>query len=280
MKRFTVISLLCLVAVSAVAQQKADIIVSYDVRSKDWVTDSLRTHHMTLLANAAGSKFFNDISLWTDSLKSTPEGKEQWSQIIMAACMTRTPDGGMAFDMRKGPVKKEHTYVFTSLPEENLTLYDVFAGDPGYYREPLAEMQWQIADTTASILGYECVGARTDYHGRIWTAWFAPELPVPFGPWKLHGLPGLILKAESDNGITYKATGIQHTDRIMTPMYSAGDYGRVDRRKALADDDHYLNNKEAMLRARFAGSVRVTTPSSSEKYDGRRYASEPDYLSD
>ncbi len=125
-----------LLASMAVAQQRADIIVSYQESWRDWQSDTLKTVGMTLLANNNESKYFNDLSLWSDSLSSTPDGKAQLQQIIMAACMTQHPDGSISVDLRKGPVKKVDTYVFSNLADATITCYDKFAGELCCYTEP------------------------------------------------------------------------------------------------------------------------------------------------
>lgn len=270
--------IMCLLAIAGSAQNKADIIVSYDENSMNWEKDTLQTIRMSLLTNTQESKYFNDLSLWTDSLKSTPEGKDQWRQIIMAACMTQSPEGGLSIDLTKGPVKTVDTYVFTNVGNGTLRYYSKFGEEQGYYDEPLTEMEWQIGDSVKNVLGYECIKAETDYHGRRWTAWFTPDVPIPFGPWKFHGLPGLILMAEANNGNSFVATGIEKTDRIISPMYSENEYDRKDRKKALAENEYYLNNRESILKAKLGGSVQFGyDPSERPKYDAARFANEPDY---
>lgn len=55
---------------------------------------------------------------------------------------------------------------------------------------------WQlIPDSTTTIIGYHCQLAKTNFKGRTWLAWYAEDIPVSEGPWKLCGLPGLILRA-------------------------------------------------------------------------------------
>jgi len=51
-------------------------------------------------------------------------------------------------------------------------------------------------------LGYPCQKAKCNFRGRQWTVWFASDIPVSDGPWKLGGLPGLIMEAY-DQGIQY-----------------------------------------------------------------------------
>jgi hypothetical protein len=59
---------------------------------------------------------------------------------------------------------------------------------------------WQlIPDSTTTIIGYHCQLAKTNFKGRTWYAWFAEDIPLPEGPWKLIGLPGLTLKAYDEN---------------------------------------------------------------------------------
>ena len=59
-------------------------------------------------------------------------------------------------------------------------------------------MSWKVTKESKKILGYTCYKATTKFRGRNYAAWFAPDIPYNLGPWKLGGLPGLILKVEND----------------------------------------------------------------------------------
>ena len=62
------------------------------------------------------------------------------------------------------------------------------------YTEKRPRLDWQLGEERREIAGKECQVATCDFGGRHWTAWFAPDLPYPYGPYKLGGLPGLILE--------------------------------------------------------------------------------------
>ena len=65
------------------------------------------------------------------------------------------------------------------------------------YSDSVPTLEWSFSDeTTDSIMGYDCRKATVEFAGRNYTAWFTPEIPLPFGAYKFGGLPGLILKIE------------------------------------------------------------------------------------
>ena len=72
--------------------------------------------------------------------------------------------------------------------------------DAFFYEVPLEKQDWEILEDTKVIGGYTCQLAKTHFKGRDYEAWFTGELPFYFGPWKLHGLPGLILSAQDSKG--------------------------------------------------------------------------------
>ena len=60
------------------------------------------------------------------------------------------------------------------------------------------KIDWKVVKDTMSIIGVPCQKAVAHFKGRNWIAWFDPALPLSCGPWKLNGLPGLILEAYDD----------------------------------------------------------------------------------
>lgn len=199
--------------------------------------------------------------------------------------MSVNPDGSVSVDMRKGPTKKTELYVFSNMNDNSVTLYDRFGPERCYYTEPFGEITWDIQeDSTANILGYECVKAVSQYHGRTWTAWFTPEVPLAYGPWKLRGLPGLILKADGDGLFTFTATGIEKTERGFAPMYKSRNYEKTDRIQILKDLDRMRNNAAGAARVQSGGAVvsvgymkKDGTTVAPPKYEAQKHAIEPDY---
>lgn len=285
MSRIAAYLLIAMASAGAIvmARKNADIMVSYEYRFPAFGGGE-RTEKMTLLANAEESKYFNDLSLWIDSLQSTPEGKARYEEIIRANCLVRHPDGYDYWDFTKGPVKKVYTFIFNNSAEEKLAVYDRWGDETMFYTEPSGEIEWSLnPDSTAIVVGYDCLMAETDYHGRHWKVWFAPEIPVGFGPWKLRGLPGLILKAEADGGFSFLATGLQATERLISPIYSPDDYKATERLKALANHEYFVNNQEAIIKAQNGGEGKISYQDENgnaieqPEYDGRKLSLEPDY---
>jgi len=81
-----------------------------------------------------------------------------------------------------------------------------------YYivEEPFESPQWNISPDTTTIAGLHCQKATTHFKGRDYEAWFCSELPFHAGPWKLNGLPGLIVQAKDKSGtVAFKFTGME-----------------------------------------------------------------------
>ncbi len=79
-----------------------------------------------------------------------------------------------------------------------------------FYEEPIPEINWTFCDGDTTIVGYACKKAVAEHRGRTWTAWYAIDLPYDNGPWKLQGLPGLILYAKESKGeFAFECKGIE-----------------------------------------------------------------------
>lgn len=102
------------------------------------------------------------------------------------------------------------------------------------YSDSVPSLEWRFSDEdTDSIMGYDCRKATVEFAGRSYTAWFTPEIPLSFGPYKFGGLPGLILKLEdAERQYIWKAMGFERDNSpIMEYTYRDGN----DKRCSAAD---------------------------------------------
>lgn len=243
MKRLVISSFLCFVAMTVFAQENAQIKVEYTERYQNW-TGANKKEKMLLLANSEISHFYNPMTLIVDSMLSTPQGTVQFNSMVEAA---------NAAGQRPSLLPGSRTYVVKNFSERKTNYYGEVAGELGHYEENMEEQKWEITDSTMTILGYECLSAETDYHGRHWRVWFTPEITIHDGPWKLCGLPGIILKADADNGkYRFEATGIEASNKPFPKrMYGHELSKKVNRKDMLNLQWTFYNNSGAQMNAEF-----------------------------
>ena len=95
--------------------------------------------------------------------------------------------------------------------------------------------EWTLCEDTTSILGMECKKATTNFRGRYWEVWYTEEIPISQGPWKLCGLPGMILKANSPKFMLIEAISIKNKNLEPVTFYNYLNY-----KYALTDRMEYL----------------------------------------
>jgi GLPGLI family protein len=61
-------------------------------------------------------------------------------------------------------------------------------------------MAWKLTGNRREILGYPCMEAIYIRDSVKTVAWFTPSIPISTGPAKYHGLPGLILEVNVNDG--------------------------------------------------------------------------------
>jgi GLPGLI family protein len=82
--------------------------------------------------------------------------------------------------------------------------------------DTLPKIDWHILEEKKVLLNYTCQKAIGKFRGRNYTAWFTTEIPIPTGPWKLLGLPGIILAANDDkNEVLFEAYKIEVPPTIL-----------------------------------------------------------------
>ena len=228
--------------------QNAQIKVSYDYNFFD--PRGIEKHHnFLLLANQENSIFYNRHTQWLDSTRCTKDGEAWYTQtglVIMGQTMGKSREEAEAILESSGTGRPITMYVVKE--KEKFKVWDEIYYEYRKYSENIEKRDWNvIADSTRNILGYECFLAESDYHGRHWNVWFTPEIPINAGPWKLLGLPGLILEAEdSTQQHHFTANGIESSDMPFPKIHEPFDYEKTSRKEFLKLCRYRYDNFQGM----------------------------------
>ncbi|WP_417429962.1 GLPGLI family protein [Halpernia sp.] len=87
-----------------------------------------------------------------------------------------------------------------------------------FFKDDIPPINWKLLDGEKKILNYNCNRAQGAFRGRTYIVWYTTEIPSKLGPWKLSGLPGLILEAiDSKNMYNYYARKILQNYNLEIP---------------------------------------------------------------
>ena len=120
--------------------------------------------------------------------------------------------------------------IYKNYPSGKVTTLDQVAGSRFRCEEANERPDWELLPDTATILSYLCQKASCVFKGRAYEAWYAPEIAKSDGPWKLHGLPGLILKAsDSRNEYSFECIALVQAQGKESIQYGAAGYEPLSR---------------------------------------------------
>jgi GLPGLI family protein len=107
--------------------------------------------------------------------------------------------------------------VYQNYPEGKITTIDLGTSNSLVLTEDFGAFDWELTEDTLTVCDHVCYKAVTKYGGRTWEAWYAEDIPMSCGPWKLSGLPGLIMAAYDTEGVnSFIISSLQHTDVMVS----------------------------------------------------------------
>lgn len=93
--------------------------------------------------------------------------------------------------------KKQNVNYFNFKKDTLLSVENIL-GEAVLVQESIPKLKWKLINETKVIDSIEVSKAVCDFRGRKYTAWYALSYPISAGPWKLHGLPGLIFEVSDE----------------------------------------------------------------------------------
>ncbi|MGL5937152.1 MAG: GLPGLI family protein [Phocaeicola sp.] len=211
---------------------------------------AIRAEHMRLRVGATSSMFYSPKAMKDDSLS--------YDVVLRYQIRREARKKGLS---TSGWFRER---VYKNFPTGKVTVFNHFSLMHWRCEEDWEQPTWHLVDSVKQVLNYDCQFATTHYRGRTWYAWFTVDIPVSEGPWKLCGLPGLILEAfDERRDYSFVATAIytQNIEDVGIYDYGNHSWAKTTREKYYKTwDDAIRENLSVKMAAAYGLTFDTSTP--------------------
>ncbi len=210
-------------------------------------SEDFKELNSALFFSDSESFFFVD----TNNEESTAEGGEQ---------IYFKDESNLVFELDftyKSPRKYE---VYISRSDQTIlsqnSIFKDLSTVPCVVLEETGTINWKLHEEFKKVGKFKAQKASTSFRGRNYNAWFTTEIPIEIGPWKFHGLPGLILEVrDSELGVQFLFTSLKIpydvSDKIVKP--NEGDVIPID--EFAKYQDNFSKELITLLKAKMPRSM-------------------------
>jgi len=196
---FAIILLLAFITAKAQKPDTARMLIHYKFT---WIRDTTNREHpltenMVLYIGQSAGAYRS-----YDAIVYNAQFKKAWAEAAAAS-----PDGNVRIN-RRGVGTAIEYYQYPN--NKRLARKEPLMMNSYLIEDTMPVIDWKTSSDTATFGGLHCQKATCHFKGREYTAWFCPDLPIRVGPWKLNGLPGVIVDAsDSKNEVVFKFDGVE-----------------------------------------------------------------------
>ncbi|MFI5160611.1 MAG: GLPGLI family protein [Sphingobacteriales bacterium] len=200
-RKLIIITALVLPGLMAMAQTPdvAQVMIHYKFTHVRDTTnrDHPYTENMALYVGKTSSAYRS-----YDNILEQIEFKKQ-----LEAARANSPDGNVQIHRNKRGSGAEY---FEFPNDKKLARKEPLVMDTYLIDDAMPVIDWKISNDTATFGGLHCQKATGHFKGRDYTAWFCPDMPLQVGPWKLNGLPGVIVQAyDAKKDVQFMFDGVE-----------------------------------------------------------------------
>lgn len=240
----------------ATAQEPTQLNVLYEMQYKRDLDNAGLVVKKQMLSVANNRSRYVEQSIFNSNNKAVLEARKKQMEKILASASSnmRMVSGSPMLSITNEGVSTSEE-VMTDIQNKSLSLTGNLGLKTYYYTAPIPTIKWNLQKDKKTIVGYECQKAVGNFGGRTYEVWFAAALPYTMGPWKLGGLPGLILEAkDSKNEVIFIAMEItKNTDleELVIPYLTTNNAIKVKEKEYKETEKMLVIDPESIVSAQF-----------------------------